>query len=365
MTGRGILLVPDLALERWPSMDRYADALAARLPVRVAPEARTMGGPRYLARYLRYPRALRRHTPGVVHIADHSYAHCLAAFPATPAVITIHDLHPVHQLRAGPRTARERLRNVLLARTIRWVARADRLVAGTRFVAEEAARLLELPPDRLRVVPSYGVDEAFFNPPDARALAARRAAWLDAASGGRADARIVLHVGSCVPRKNVEAVIAAVAALRRSGVDAVLVQIGGTFSAAQAAALRAAGLERHVVQEPRIGDERLREAYHAADALLLPSLYEGFGLPALEALAAGLPVVTSGAGGLREAGGDAAVVVDPAAPDALASALGALWSDPTDRTARRRRGVAHARKNDWDTVAARMLAIYRELDPFV
>jgi len=81
------LLVPDLALEGWPSMDRYAAELARRLDVEVPREAAMPGGGRYLSRYVLYPRALRRYRPAIVHIADH--AHCLRAFPGvlpTPVV---------------------------------------------------------------------------------------------------------------------------------------------------------------------------------------------------------------------------------------------------------------------------------------
>ena len=157
----GVLLVPDLALERWPSMDRYAAELARHLPgLDVPPEAQRLGGPRYLARYVRYPRALRRYRPRLVHIADHSYAHCLAAFPGVPSVVTIHDLYPLHVLEQRSGGARAAVRDALLRRVMGWVRRADRWIAGSRFTAGEAVRLLGLPAERIATV-GYGVDEAF------------------------------------------------------------------------------------------------------------------------------------------------------------------------------------------------------------
>ena len=356
------LLVPDLALERWPSMDRYAAELALRIPgLQVPGEAAALRGPRFVSRYLRYPHALRRYRPSLVHIADHSYAHCLRAFPGTPSVVTIHDLYPVHVLASRTPGWRAAARAVALRYVLAWLRRATRWIAVSAFTAREAQALLGLPADRVTVV-RPGVDEAFFLAPDPGRVAAVREGWLARTGGARSgDPRVVLHVGSCVARKHVEAAFGALADLRREGLDARFVQVGGRFGPAHARAIAAAGIARAVIQVEHAPEAELLTAYHAADVLVLPSTYEGFGLPAIEAQAAGLPVVASGAGGLPEAVGDAGLIVDAPEPAALADALRRVLSDEALRSRLVASGRVHARTFSWDATAAAVRRLYADL----
>ena len=165
------LLVPDLPLERWPSMDRYASRLAAELKrnetdlevrltapiagVTVDPDDSGSGGfgeikssawhelRRYVARYWRYPR-LVRHTKGdVLHVLDHSYAHLLLGKRKRPAVVTVHDLLPLINVRRPARGLRERLRNRMLHRVLDGLRRADAWIVGTEWLKGELAEWLE------------------------------------------------------------------------------------------------------------------------------------------------------------------------------------------------------------------------------
>src|SRR6266516_2916445 len=345
-----VLLVPDLPLERWPSMDRYAHRLydwlestdpgfEVRLAAQIGaltretkdgrqsggyprwwaqdvdPTALVLPGPlrepqRYVARHFLYPWWLRRDAKRarLVHILDHSYAHMITRVHRRPVVVTVHDLMPVIILRSPTDGWREGVRNRFLRQTLKALRLAQAYIVGTEWLKSELAPWLG-DDKRITVVP-FGVDRAFFSEgPGARARG--RADWRIPE-----DAFVVLHVGSTVERKNVPLVMQTVAR---------------------------------------------RRAYRAADVLLFPSLYEGFGYPVIEAFASGLPVVTSGAGGLKEVGGDAIVVVEGRDPAAYVQALEALSDDPARMELLIARGRVRAREFSWQKTAERTAEVYKKL----
>lgn len=390
-----VLLVPDLPLDRAAAMDKYAHRLhdwlesgdpgfEVRLAAHIGELTRDEGsdgrgsgsytrwwnqpidasrmvlpgplrGPQgFTARYLFYPQRLRREAKraNVVHVLDHAYAHMLTSARRRPVVVTVHDLMPVIVLRSPTGGIAESLRNRLLRRTLKALRQADSYLVGTEWLKRELATWLG--DDRkIRVVP-FGVDRAFFREaPGARERGRRDWSIPE-------DAFVVLHVGSTVDRKNVPLVIQTVARLRMEvGVDVYLLQVGGRLTGEQEALIDRLGLSR-VVRSVSAADERtLRRAYRAADVLLFPSLYEGFGFPVLEAYASGLPVVTSGAGGLREVGGDAAVIVEGRDPAAYVQALVELSEDQDRREALIALGMHRADGFTWRRTADQTAEVYR------
>jgi glycosyltransferase involved in cell wall biosynthesis len=174
------------------------------------------------------------------------------------------------------------------------------------------------------------------------------------------DAPYVLAVGTLEPRKNLERLIAAWASLddaARAGHVLALVGPVGWDAGPILEAARAAGA--HLLG--RVSDEELRALYAGCSAFAYPSLYEGFGLPVLEAMAAGAPVLTSNVSSLPEVAGDAAVLVDPTDATAIAAGLARLLSDTAQAADLRARGRARAATFSWERTAAETLALLRTI----
>jgi len=172
---------------------------------------------------------------------------------------------------------------------------------------------------------------------------------------------MILYLGTLEPRKNLPRLLEAYALLRRRpGVRHRLVLAGGRgwYYDEIRAAVERLGLRDEVLFPGYVPEEDKPLWYSAADLFVYPSLYEGFGLPPLEAMACGTPVVVSNTSSLPEVVGEAGLCVDPLDPEALARAMLALISDRERHRAYREAGLARARAFTWRTTAARTAALY-------
>jgi glycosyltransferase involved in cell wall biosynthesis len=178
--------------------------------------------------------------------------------------------------------------------------------------------------------------------------------------------RYVLYVGSENPRKNMPRLIAAFARLHETLPDVRLIKVGSVEHPSLAEQLRRQvqqlGLADAVLFTNPVSDQDLVAFYNLADLFVFPSLYEGFGLPPLEAMACGAPVVCSNAASLPEVVGDAAITVDPYDVDGLAAAMVRVLTDADLRRQLRERGLARARQFTWERTALETIAVYRQMD---
>lgn len=336
-----LAIVSDFVEEGWPSMDLVADELvrsAAELPGLDVRHVRPrMLGPfsklaparaasylvknadRFSGRYLEYSlRMLReRGRHDRFHVVDHSYAHLALLLPAGRIGVYCHDTDaflPLFQPNA-PRW-RKSLASVLLA----GMRRADVVFYSTGSVRESIVRHA-LVPESLLVHAPYGVAREFQPAPTRE----------DARLGDRPP--FVLHVGSLIPRKNPEFLLRLFSSVRDQRPDLELVQVGGTFSDAQERLVDELGLRPHLRRLSGLTRGELAALYRRALAVLQPSTAEGFGLPIIEALSCGAPVVASDLPVLREVGGDAVDYCPVSALDAWRrTLLGVLDAPPGSRT---------------------------------
>jgi glycosyltransferase involved in cell wall biosynthesis len=262
-----------------------------------------------------------------------------------PLVVTVHDAGPVTMPDATTRRGRW-----FHERGFAATARRARLViAVSEFAADEVATHTHIPRERMRVVPN-GVDLVRASPDDvARVTQAH----------GVADRPFVFWLGTLQPRKNVGVLLEAFARLDPSEVPHRLVLAGpeGWLPADDAPIRR---LGDRVKLLGQVSEDVARALYAGADLFAFPSRHEGFGLPVLEAMVQGTPVVAGDIPSLREVGGDAARFVDPDDADAWADAIGSLLADQAARDRLVARGSERVPAYSWDRCIDATVAVYRE-----
>jgi glycosyltransferase involved in cell wall biosynthesis len=269
----------------------------------------------------------------------HSLGYVAPLKLSCPSVLTVHDVHHLAHGRRG-----DWPRRLVLGRMIRQsVRRAAAVIADSRFTRDAVARAYDVSADGIEVVPlapNPGLCE------DASALAP------PAAHPGS----YLLAFGGVTPNKNLERLLEAYALAReRLGLSQRLVLIGHVPTSVNWAAADG------VLTTGYLAERELARWLAHADALVFPSLYEGFGLPVLEAMAAGVPVVCSAVTAIPEVAGDAAVYFDPRNPDDMAAKMVLVGRDGALRARLAAAGRARAAEFSWDRSARQTLAIYRRV----
>jgi glycosyltransferase involved in cell wall biosynthesis len=279
------------------------------------------------------------------HVA-HGPVYVGPLFSPCPVVITLHDLsflrHP-GLLRSGSRA-------YLTLFTRLSARRARRAIAVSSHTAREAAQLLGLDRRRIDVI-YHGVAEMFRPMPPEEVEGFRQRQ--------RMPDRYVLYLGTLEPRKNLARLVEAFASGAPPGW--VLVLAGGKGWGYQALAqeIQSRGVVDRVLVAGYVADEDLPLLYNAATVFAYPSLYEGFGMPVLEAMACGVPVLTSNTSSLPEVAGDAALLVDPESVDEMAAGMHRLLSDASLRLQLRGRGLDRASGFRWGTTARQTAHTYQ------
>ena len=354
----------DIALHRLPCLDLYNPENMFRVPsLRELADpvnliewigVTTTGFPEPFTFGLRAYRFLRRRLRDFDVIHDNqslSYGIAMLA-RRVPTVATIH--HPitvdravaVHSAHGFPKKLKSLRWHSFIGMQRRVAPHFARIITVSRHSQEDIAREFKVPANRFRVVPN-GINTRQFHPlPDVE----------------RAPNRIIVTNSADIPLKGLRFLLQAVAAIApRRPIRLVVI---GTPNANGAVAnlIRRLGIAEWVHFTGRIADAEYVRQYARATLAVVPSVYEGFGLPVGEAMACGVPVISTTGGGLPEVVGDAGILVPPADPQALARAITALLDDP--RRARALGEAGHRRVQaffTWERAAAQTAAVYREV----
>jgi glycosyltransferase involved in cell wall biosynthesis len=271
-----------------------------------------------------------------------------------PVVITVHDLLFLTAEARPGRVGHRAARAAFLAVARVTAARAARVITDSERSRDDVLRWLEVPEDKVRVIP---IGLAPGHAPAAAAAVER----VRAAFG--LETPYVLYVGNFKPHKNLPRLVAAFAALPaelRARHRLVLAGSADPFTPSVEAVVRALGLGDRVRITGYVADADLAALYTGATAATLPSLAEGFGVPIIEAMACGTPVVCSDVAPLRDVAGTAAVLVDPRSEASIAAGLGRVLTDRTLRTRLALEGPRRAREFSAERSAAAVEAVLRE-----
>jgi glycosyltransferase involved in cell wall biosynthesis len=288
--------------------------------------------------HLRLSAEMASHSPDVLFVPSH----VLPVVHPERSVATVHDLGYLYWPKAHPLARRW----YLYLSTLFNARSSSRVIADSQATADDLARHCRIPREKIAVIHLGCGPE--YRPPSAEAVAAVRSRY--ALPG-----RYVLTLGTIQPRKNLGRLVEAFGRVRQATGDVVLVLVGkpGWGAAPILRQIAASGSTVRILGY--VPDRDLPALLGGAEALAFPSLYEGFGLPALEAMACGTPVVCSNNSSLPEIVGDAGLLVKPTDVDAIAGALILLLEDGALRAELRRRGLEQAATFSWTRCAAETL----------
>lgn len=354
------------------SMDVYADGLVSGLKairpeweiVEVTPNhldkkshSWASGFSTYYERFWHYPRTVAKQKADIFHIIDHSYGHLAYFLKITgkPVIVTCHDL--VHFIYPENLYAQAHLPLVSMAawkfavRGMRW---SDHIVTVSANTASDVVQILNTELKRITVVPN-AVDSIF------RPLHPQKVEAFRQQHRISTETLCLLNVGSDHLRKNIFTILRVLENLKNRGLLVHLWKAGSDFTNDETTFLQTHGLDSLVTYLGQPDAHTLVQVYNAADVLLAPSLYEGFGMTVLEAMACGTPIITANVSSLPEVVGDAAILVDPMDVQAIVEALCRLQNNPAYREALRTKGLARAKLFTWEMTAEQVAKVYEKV----
>ncbi len=350
---------------------RYADGLAAALRAEGVeidvrhPQRPTAIVPLHRVPLLRrfdldtffdsYPLGVPPTSASLLHLASQTLASGLfLGRRRTPTIVTVLDVLPLMWLRQGQDHAfRHWPDRLLYLMAMRGLRRADRLIAISDFTRRSVVDLLAIPARRIEVI-YPGVDLSAFCPGSHRGQ-----------PRVPRDAPYLLYVGSDDPRKDLSTVVRAIGILRRTGTAMNLVLVGPRQFGPRAEDVRRLAREEGVGDAlsalGSVPEAELVDLYRGASGFVMPSAHEGFGLPSVEAMACGCPVIYADAGSSPEVVGAAGVAYRPGDASALADRVGTLLTDRSLATRCREAGLTRARAFTWRNAARQTRALYEDV----
>jgi glycosyltransferase involved in cell wall biosynthesis len=300
---------------------------------------------RYFSQYVHYPVCAPAHQGTVNHIIDHAYSHLVHNLNPRKTVVTFHDAIWLKYRDSHPR----KYLNFVQRLNLSGLAKAAGIICDSKASKDMLLEYLPHPQGKIEVI-APGLDPLFFNAPQPA---------LRKALGLQDNSVYLLHVGHTGSYKNIEGVLHVLGRLQGQTDNIHLIKVGAALTSAQMDLARKLGVDQRLIFKGAVPKNELLRIYQASDFLIFPSIDEGFGFPALEAMAAGLPVIASDRGSLPEVIGEAGILKKPADHEGMAESILELIHHPDKRKALRERGLLRAQLFSWQETARKVLAFYR------
>lgn len=353
------------------SIDIYSDSLISGLRVvrpdweivELAPRSfdRTSSSwqlriQKYYERFWRYPRMVRQQGADIFHIIEPCDAHVVYWLQkmGKPTVITCHDLINFFY--------RDNLQGSVqlpfISRSawlyaVKGMKYADRIIAVSSATAKDTTQILNIEPERITVIPN-AVEPIFQLLPPEQSESFRKKQEISP------ETFCLLNVGGNHPRKNISTILEAVTILKQLGLVIEFWKAGADFTSEQKEFIQTQGIENCVRYLGKPDKSTLVQIYNAADILVAPSLYEGFGITILEAMACGTPVITSNVSAMPEVAGSAGYLVNPRDCQEIVAAVLRLHDDSIYYQELVEQGLARVKLFTWEKTAERVAEVYEK-----
>ncbi|AKB14127.1 Glycosyltransferase involved in cell wall bisynthesis [Methanosarcina thermophila] len=283
----------------------------------------------------------------IKHITRQDLAFLLELVDLKKTIVTCHDIIPI---------AYYNTRNPIWKLNAKGLRKAEKIITVSEFSKKDISKYIKYPEDQIEIIPP-AVDHNLYYPN--RNRAALKKYRIEETE------KVILYVGAEEPRKNIQLLINSFSKLKNKIPQVKLLKVGTpNYLGVREKLLEqieSLNLQKDIIFTGYVSERELAEIYNAVDLFVFPSLYEGFGIPPLEAMACGTPVITSNTSSLPEVVGDAAIVVDPYDADKLVEEMYQLLTDDGLKKEMIRKGLKRSKMFSWDESARKTLRVYKEL----
>ncbi|MBW4431539.1 MAG: glycosyltransferase family 4 protein [Pelatocladus maniniholoensis HA4357-MV3] len=353
------------------SMDVYADGLISGLrtvrpdweivdlaphPVDRKSRSWTLRAKKFYERFWGFPGKVQKQPGDIFHIIDHSEAHIINWLKnqGKPAFVTCHDLiNFFYRNNLQGSVQLPIISSGMWQKSVQTMRYADHIIAVSSTTAKDTAQILNINCDRIAVVPN--AVEAIYQP-----LPKHQAESFRQQHNISPETFCLLNVGSDHPRKNISTILTVVKILKEQGLPIQFWKAGSDFKPDQKQYIQTHGLENYIKYLGQPDKATLVKIYNAANCLIAPSLHEGFGITIIEAMACGIPVITSQVSAMPEVVDNAGILIDPTNPQEIADAVCRLYSDPVYYQELVEKGLSRVKSFTWEKTAEQIAQIYEK-----